>query len=125
NEAVRSVMHTESHLDIRQRGHIVLWEVFLHRAKKSPIGRPIVFGIPAKRPHAQSSAKSAPQLFVLPEHLQATLQSEHHDRESRLLDLLFQPISYLVRDIRLPNIYKMLKFIERQQVHTAAPEEFT
>jgi hypothetical protein len=99
--------------------------VFLHRAKKCPIGRPIIFGIPAKRPHAQSRTKSAPQLFVLTEHLQATLQSQHHDRKPRLLDLLFQPISHLVRDIRLPNIHKMLKFIERQQAHMAAPEEFT
>ena len=38
---------------------------------------------------------------------------------------LLQPIRNVVRNIRLPDVHKMLKFIERQQAYTAALEEFS
>src|SRR5208283_2963335 len=68
DEAIRSVMHPESHLDVRQGGHAVLRELFLNCAEEGPIGCPIVFGIPAKGPYTQGGAKAAPQLFILPKH---------------------------------------------------------
>ena len=117
-------MHAESHIDVRQRGHVVLRKLFLNGAEEGPVCCPIVFGIPAKGPYAQGRAKAAPQLFILPEHFQTTLQAEHHDCQPGFLDLLLQPIRNIVRDIRLPDIHEVLELIERQQAHTAALQQF-
>ena len=89
-------MHAESHIDIRQRGHAVLGKLFLNSPQKSSIDCPILFVVPAKCPHSERRAKTAPQLFVLPEHLQTALESEHDNGEPGFLDLLLQPIRNIV-----------------------------
>ena len=61
-------MHAESHVEIRQRRHDVFGKLLLHGPQKSAIGRSIIFVLPAKGAHPQSSAKTAPQLFVLLQH---------------------------------------------------------
>src|SRR6516225_11953791 len=124
DEAIRSVVQTESHLDIRQGGHAVLGKLFLHRAQKGPVCRPIIFGIPAKGSYTQGRTKTAPQLFILPEHLQTALQSEDHDCQLCFLDLLLQPIRDVVWNIRLPDVYEVLELIECEQAHAAVFEQF-
>src|SRR5713226_2061173 len=86
---------------------------FLNCAEEGPICCPIVFGIPAKGSYPQGRAKAAPQLFILPEHLQTTLQSEDHDCQPGFLNLLLQPIRNVVRNVRLPDVHKVLELIER------------
>src|SRR5207247_7083199 len=124
DEAIRSVMQTESHLEVRHRGHAVLRQLFLNGAKECTVCRAIFFGIPPKSPYPQGRAKTAAQLFILPEHLQATLQPEHHDRQPRFLNLLFEPIRNIVWDIRLPDIHEVLELVQRQQTDAAALEQF-
>jgi hypothetical protein len=91
--------------------------------RKAPICCPIVFGIPAKGSYTQGGAK-APKLFILPEDLQTTLQSEDDDRQPGFLDLLLQPIRHVVRNIRLADIDEVLELIECKQAYAAALEEF-
>ena len=65
NKAVRSVVHAESHIEVRQWRHDVFGKLFLHSTQKSAIGRPVIFVLPAKGAHSQGGAEAAPQLLVL------------------------------------------------------------
>src|SRR5437016_4981157 len=98
DEAIGGVVHAEGRVEIGQRGHLVLWKLFLHRAQEGPVCCPVLFKLPPESTHAESRAEPAPELFILAQDLQTTLQSGDHDCESGFLDLLLQPVSNVVHN---------------------------
>src|SRR5947208_16914609 len=73
-QARGSAMHTKRHIDVPQRRHTILGKLLLRRTEESPIGRPTVLRVPPKGPDRHARAKTTPQLFILPEHLQTAVQ---------------------------------------------------
>ena len=105
------------------RGHLVLRKLFLNGAQEGPVCCPVLFKLPTERTHAKSRAEPAPELFVLAQDLQTTLQSGDHDCKSGFLDLFLQPISNVVDNAGPLNINKMLEFIEGQEAYATALHE--
>ena len=68
-------MHPKCEIEVGQIGHVVLGKLLLNRAEEGSVGCPIVFDIPPEGADAQRRAETAPQLFVLPQHFQTTLQT--------------------------------------------------
>jgi hypothetical protein len=58
-------VQAESHIDIRERRHAILRQLFLNGAQKGPVCCPILFGVPTKGPYAQRRSKAAPQLLLV------------------------------------------------------------
>src|SRR5438128_3827097 len=75
DEAIRSVVHPEGHIDIRQIGHVILGKLFLNGAEESPVCCPVLFDVPPKGSDTKSRNKTATQLFILPGHLQTPWQA--------------------------------------------------
>ena len=105
DEAVRRVVHTESHIDIRQVGHVVFGKLFHNGAEESPICCPVFFDVPPESAHTKRRAETAAQLFILAEHLQTSRQSGDDNGKFRFLDLFFQPI----RDVVDTNVLTFCK----------------
>jgi hypothetical protein len=68
-------MHPKCKVEIRQIGHVVLGKLLLNRSQESSVGCPILFDISSEGAHAQCRAETTPQLFVLPQHFETTLQT--------------------------------------------------
>ena len=75
DETVGSVMHPKCKVEVRQIGHVILGKLLLNRSQEGSERCPILFDIPSEGAHAECRAETAPQLFVLPQHFQTTLQT--------------------------------------------------
>src|SRR5437867_5404756 len=122
DEAVRRIVHTESHIDVGQVRHVVFGKLFHNGAEESPIRCPLLCDVPPESAHTERRAETATQLFILAEHLQTPRQSGDDNGEFRFLDLFFQPICNVVHNARLTDIDEVLELIQRQQTYMTALE---
>lgn len=92
--------------------------------RKGAVCCPVLFKLPPEGANAESRAEPTPELFVLAQYLQTTLQPGDHDCESGFLDLLLQPVSHVIDNAGPLNVDEMLEFIECQEAYAAAFDEF-
>ena len=124
DETVGTVVHAESQIEIGQRGHLVFWKLLLHCTEEGPVCCPVFFQLPLEGAYPQGRAESAPELFILAQHLQTTLQPGHHDREPGLFNLLLQPIGNVVDNAGPLDVHEVLELVKRKEPHPAALDQF-